>query len=158
MEEEGRVALGRFVLRNKEYLAAIRPREGRLTLTTMAFADEIRPTDPIKELVGDAKAKKNEIDAAIDLIEAMATDWDPGKYEDRHRERMRKLIADKGEGRKIEAPDADDDKGDKKGGAKRDPDKRMSKDDLLERARELDIDGRSKMNKDELAEAIAAAE
>ncbi len=180
MDREDRVALGRFVLRNKEYLAPIRPREGRLTLTTMAFADEIRPTEPVRDLVGGAKAAKKEVDAAVDLIEAMGAEWDPGKYKDNHRERMRKLIADKGEGRKIEAPEADEDEtpkevpdlmaaleatlakargggGGKGGGAKRDPDKRMSKEELMERARELDIDGRSKMTKDELEEAIAAA-
>ena len=108
MEREGRVALGRFVLRNKEYLAAIRPRGGRLTLTTMAFADEIRPTDPVRDLVGDAKAAKKEVDAAVELIEAMATDWDPGKYDDRHRKRLRDTIKAKGKGREIEAPDEEE--------------------------------------------------
>src|ERR687890_154483 len=105
MQREGRVALGRFVLRNKEYLAAIRPRGGRLTLTTMAFADEIRPTDPIKELVGDAKAQKKEVDAAVELIEAMSTEWKPDKYEDRHRKRLLEVIEKKGEGVEIEPID-----------------------------------------------------
>src|SRR4051794_496630 len=47
MERSGRVALGRFVMRTKEYLAAIRVRDGALTLTTMRFHDEVRPTKPI---------------------------------------------------------------------------------------------------------------
>src|SRR5215216_7252514 len=102
MEREGRVALGRFVLRNKEYLAAIRPRAERLTLTTMAFADEIRPTDPVRDLVGDAKAPKKEVDAAVELIEAMSADWEPEQYEDRHRKRLREVIEAKGEGIEVE--------------------------------------------------------
>src|SRR3954465_4169968 len=41
MEESGKVAIARFVFRNKEHLAAVRPTEGALTLTTMRFADEV---------------------------------------------------------------------------------------------------------------------
>src|SRR5215217_1506972 len=177
MEREGRVALGRFVLRNKEYLAAIRPRGGRLTLTTMVFDEELRPTDPVKELVGGAKAPKKEVDAAVELIEAMSTDWKPDKYEDRHRKRMREVIEKKGEGVEIEpvdegeAPSEVPDlmaaleatlakaKGtDKPKPGSSDGLKRQTKEELLDRAKKLDIEGRSKMTKDELVEAIAAAE
>jgi DNA end-binding protein Ku len=105
MDREDRIALGRFVLRNKEYLAAIRPRDGVLTLTTMTFADEIRPAGPIEELIGAAKAPRKEVDAAVELIEAMTTDWDPKRYEDRHRERLMKVIEAKGEGERIEPVD-----------------------------------------------------
>src|SRR3954467_3270307 len=42
-----RAALGRFVMRTKEYLAAVRVREGALSLTTMLFHDEVRPTKPV---------------------------------------------------------------------------------------------------------------
>lgn len=176
MEREGRVALGRFVLRNREYLAAIRPRGGRLTLTTMVFEDELRPTQPVRDLVGGAKAQKNEVDAAVELIEAMSTDWDPSKYEDRHRRRLREVIEAKGEGTEIEpiddgeAPSEVPDlmaaleatlakaRGDSKPRAGEGSSlKRETKDQLLERAKKLEIEGRSRMTKDELAEAIAAA-
>src|SRR3712207_4409296 len=71
----------------------------------MVFDEEIRPVDPVKELVGSAKAAKKEVDAAVELIEAMSTSWDPSKYEDRHRKRMREVIEAKGEGQKIEPVD-----------------------------------------------------
>jgi DNA end-binding protein Ku len=177
MEREGRIALGRFVLRNREYLAAIRPRGGRLTLTTMVFQDELRATDPVRDLVGRAKAPKKEVDAAVELIEAMSTEWDPSKYEDRHRKRLRKLIEAKGEGQKIEPIDDGEAPSEvpdlmaaleatlakARGEDKPKPGegsslKRETKDELLERAKKLDIDGRSKMTKDELADAIAAAQ
>ena len=176
MEREGRIALGRFVLRNKEYLAAIRPRGGRLTLTTMNFAEELRPTDPVRDLVDGAKAPKKEVDAAVELIEAMSADWNPDKYEDRHRKRMRQVIEAKGEGQKIEpiddgeAPSEVPDlmaaleatlakaKGDSKPRAGDGAGlKRETKEELLERAKKLDIEGRSKMSKDELVEALSAA-
>lgn len=177
MEREGRVALGRFVLRNREYLAAIRPRGGRLTLTTMVFDDELRPTGPVRDLVNGAKAPKREVDAAVELIEAMSGDWDPTKYEDRHRKRLRAVIEAKGEGQKIEpiddgeAPAAVPDlmaaleatlakaRGDDKPRAGDGAgDKRQTKEELLDRAKKLEIEGRSKMTKDELAEAIDAVQ
>jgi DNA end-binding protein Ku len=177
MDREGRVALGRFVLRNKEYLAAIRPRGGRLTLTTMNFADEIRATDAVEDMVGGAKAPKREVDAAVELIEAMTTEWDPSRYEDRHRKRMLEVIKQKGEGVEIEpiddgeAPSEVPDlmaaleatlakaKGtDKPKPGTSDGLKRQTKEELLDRAKTLEIEGRSKMTKDELVEAIAAAE
>jgi DNA end-binding protein Ku len=108
MEREGRAALGRFVLRNKEYLAAVRPRDGVLTLTTMVFADEIRPTDPVVDLIGDAKAPKNEVDAAVELIDAMSTDWDPKRYHDHYRERLLQVIEAKADGATIEAPEEEE--------------------------------------------------
>ncbi len=177
MEREGRVALGRFVLRNKEYLAAIRPRGGRLTLTTMVFDEEIRPTDPIKDMIGSEKAPKKEVDAAVELIEAMTAEWEPDKYEDRHRKRMRQVIEAKGEGQKIEPIDDGEAPSEvpdlmaaleatlakAKGDSKPKPGTgdsrgRETKEQLLERAKELEIEGRSKMSKDELVEAISAAE
>jgi len=177
MQREGRVALGRFVLRNKEYLAAIRPRGGRLTLTTMNFADEIRATDAVEDMVGSAKAPKKEVDAAVELIDAMSTEWKPDKYEDRHRKRMMDVIKQKGEGVEIEpvddgeAPSEVPDlmaaleatlakaKGtDKPKPGSSDGLKRQTKEELLDRAKKLDIEGRSKMTKDELVEAITAAE
>src|SRR5579872_1484646 len=45
MAKSGRAALGRFVMRAKEYMAVIRSIDGALQLTTMRFADEIRSTD-----------------------------------------------------------------------------------------------------------------
>jgi DNA end-binding protein Ku len=177
MEREGRVALGRFVLRNKEYLAAIRPRGGRLTLTTMVFQDEIRPTDSVRDLVGAAEAKAREVDAAVELIEAMSARWEPGKYEDRHRKRLREVIEAKGEGQKVEPVDEGEAPSEvpdlmaaleatlakAKGEGKPKPGsgdglRRETKEQLLERAKKLDIEGRSKMTKDELVEAIAAAQ
>jgi DNA end-binding protein Ku len=104
MEGQHRVALGRFVLRTKEYLVALRVRDGLLSLVTMRFADEIRdPKElplPSKE---DAPAKK-EVDEAVKLVKSMSADWDPAKYTDRHNERLEKLVKQKKRGKTIKAP------------------------------------------------------
>src|SRR4051812_33320621 len=78
-----RAALGRFVMRTKEYLAAIRAREGGLTLSTMLFHDEVRPTKPIAG-GGRKKPAKKELDQAGALIEGPSTDWEPGRYGEWH--------------------------------------------------------------------------
>ena len=90
MESTDRAALGRFVMRTKEYLVAVRVRDGLLSLTTMLFHDEIRPTKPIP--AGGKKPTKQRLDQAVALIEAMSEDWDPERYEDRYRKRLQEVI------------------------------------------------------------------
>src|SRR5919112_3585040 len=50
MEEQQKVAIARFVMRTKQYLAALRPKDGKLLISTMNYADEIIPADEIGEL------------------------------------------------------------------------------------------------------------
>ena len=102
MEQSERVALGRFVMRTKEYLAAIRARDGALLLTTMLFHDEVRPTKPIP--TGGKKPSKQQLDQAVALIEELSTDWEPERYEDCYRERLMKVIERKRKRQTIEAP------------------------------------------------------
>ena len=97
-----RAALGRFVLRSKEYLVLVRVRDDRLALTTMRFHDEVRPTKGID--TGGRKPPKAQLDAATKLIEALSVDWDPGRYRDCYRERLLDVIERKRKGRKITAP------------------------------------------------------
>jgi DNA end-binding protein Ku len=106
MSRTSRVALGRFVLRSREYLVAVRARDGALALTTMLFHDEIRPTKGID--TGGAKPKKAALDHAVELIEALSVDWDPSRYEDRYRARLRDIVKRKQKGATIEAPEAEE--------------------------------------------------
>ncbi len=107
MEGSDRAAIGHFVLRTKEYLVALRVREGLLSLVTMRFHDEVRPADdlPLPDAKKDKPAKK-ELDHAVRLIEQLGTDWDPKRYDDRHNERLEKLIQKKRKGQTIKAPAA----------------------------------------------------
>jgi DNA end-binding protein Ku len=102
MEQAQRVALGRFVMRTKEYLAAIRTRDGALELTTMLFHDEVRPTKPIP--TGGRKPTKTQVDQAVALIEELTEDWEPERYADCYRERLEDVIKRKRKRQKIEVP------------------------------------------------------
>jgi DNA end-binding protein Ku len=102
MEKQERVALGRFVMRTKEYLVAVRVRERALALTTMLFDDEVRPTKGIA--TGGKKPSKKQLDNAVAIIQELSTAWDPERYEDCYRERLKRVIDAKRKRRTIHAP------------------------------------------------------
>ena len=102
LRETGKVAIARVVLRSKEYLVAIRPAGEVLTMETMLFADELIPADRLDELPeADVKATDRELAMARQLIEAQATEFDPGKYRDEYRERVLELIERKAAGEEV---------------------------------------------------------
>jgi DNA end-binding protein Ku len=104
-----RAALGRVVMRTKEYLALIRARDERLVLTTLLWHDEVRPTDPVPSPTKKDEPAKEEVDAAVELIESFSCDWDPSRYEDSFQKRLRKIVKAKGKGQEIEIPDDEGD-------------------------------------------------
>jgi DNA end-binding protein Ku len=107
MEQTERVALGTFVMRTKEYLVALRVQGGLLQLVTMKFADEIRSTDDLQNLpTKKHQPSKAEVEHAVALVEELSCDWEPERYEDRHRKRLRKIVNDKKKGKTIKAPEA----------------------------------------------------
>jgi DNA end-binding protein Ku len=81
----------------------VRPRDRLLSLTTLLFADEVRPTDEIAP--GGRKPAKKKVDQAVAVIEALATDWDPERYTDCYRQRLERIVKDKKKGKTIKAPD-----------------------------------------------------
>jgi DNA end-binding protein Ku len=95
MEEAGKVAIGRFVLRTKEHLAAIRPTAGILGMETLYHADEVREVPSAWLSSQDGAVSAKELELSISLIEALATDWDPSRYEDRFRTRLLEMIAER---------------------------------------------------------------
>ena len=103
------VAIGRFVMRTKEYLAAIRPTDGILALETMFFPDEIREASEVDGVPVRARVADREVKMARQLIGSLATEWDPKRYHDEYRARVLKLIRDKAKGKEVvlkEAPKA----------------------------------------------------
>jgi len=105
MRDERKVAIARFVLRNKEHLAAIRPMDGVLTLTTMRFADEVVPPDQLDgvELTDGGKVNKREVDMAKELIDSLSADFKADQYRDEYREELLALIERKAQGEEIVA-------------------------------------------------------
>jgi len=107
MQESGRVAIARVVLRSKEQLVAIRPaRDGSvLMMETMIFADEVVPREDIDGLpeAEELKVSDREVQMAQQLIESLVTDFEPARYKDEYREKVLALIEAKAEGAEIVA-------------------------------------------------------
>jgi len=101
MKSSGRVAIGKVVIRTKQYLAAIRPLDGVLALETMLFGDEIVPADSLDGLPERSRVSEREMKMARQLIESLSTDFDPDRYRDDYRERVQQLIARKAKGREL---------------------------------------------------------
>ena len=205
LTETDKVGIATFVMRSKQYLAAVRPKSGVLTLEKMFFADEVRnPVEEIDELPASPDLRKRDLDMAVSLIESMTAPWKPENYRDTYRERVEQLIEAKLNDEEVvsEQPPPEEGKvvdlvaalqasierargGHTAGNAgqaqQRLPTRKaterrasasaadsgadargndlegMSKADLYDLAQELDIPGRSKMNRDVLAAAVRQA-
>jgi DNA end-binding protein Ku len=158
-----------------------------LVLETMHFGDEVRSPADIRELgvLDDGiEVTERERAAAKSLIESLTSDWDPDRYTDTYRERVLDLVARKAEGERIVTEKAEEptasvtdlmavleasvnEARQRRGEAPRATGTAkasgtdyasMSKDELYEEAQKRDIEGRSKMTKDELVAALSAAE
>src|SRR6266545_2268996 len=105
MKQSKKAAIARFVLRNKEHLAAIRPMGDVLTLTTMRFGDEVvSPNDLDGEVFEEekpTKPEKREVEMAKQLIESLSSDFKADKYRDEYREELLDLLERKAEGKEI---------------------------------------------------------
>ncbi|HUR84559.1 MAG TPA: Ku protein [Solirubrobacteraceae bacterium] len=109
MQQTDHAALGTFVMRAKEHLAIVRARDGALTLTTMRFHDEVRPTKDVPTAGGKStKPSRKELDTAVSLIEALGAEWKPDAYEDEYRKRLEKIVAEKRKRKTIEVPEDGD--------------------------------------------------
>ncbi len=107
MEDRDRVAIGTVAMRNKQYLTAIRPLDGVLAMSTMRFADEVVPRKDIDDLPSRrSKPAPAELRMAVQLIDSLASDWDPKRYKDTYVEELRDRIGAKEAGKEVvaEAP------------------------------------------------------
>lgn len=91
MSRAGKIGIGRFVLRTKEYLAAIRPMKDVLALETLFFADEVRAIAEIG-ISAPPDVSERELKMAESLIAMLSTEWDPSRHQDTHRQRVLELL------------------------------------------------------------------
>jgi DNA end-binding protein Ku len=114
MEDRQRVAIGTVVMRNKQYLSAIRPLDGALAMSTMRFADEVVPRAevdgvPARRAKPEAKALK----LATQIVDSLSADWKPEQYHDTYAEELRARIKAKDKGKDVvEAPEREEEKAD----------------------------------------------
>ncbi len=112
MEASGKVAIGRFVMRNKQYTAAIRAEDGRLVMSSLVYADEVVDAAEIDELRGldDVEVSDKEVAMAESLVESLTAEFVPVKYHDEYREQVMALIQMKADGEAFQAPEAPSEK------------------------------------------------
>jgi DNA end-binding protein Ku len=99
MEESEYVAIAQLTMHNREYTVFLRPHEGGMMLHTMYYAEEVRKLEGFG--APDVELKDAEVKVAHQLIEALATEWDPEKYHDGFQDNLKNLIQTKLEGGKI---------------------------------------------------------
>jgi DNA end-binding protein Ku len=176
MKDSGLAGIAKFVMREQQHLGALRVREDLLTLEQLHFADEIRPVDELRP--SGQRVDKQELAMASKLIESFKGHWKPERYEDTYRDQLRAVIEAKRKGKEVHRAaeveeEAPADLLDalrasiqrSRGGARAKTNGRsrngsldgLSKAELEQRARKAGIEGRSKMTKDELVEALRAA-
>jgi DNA end-binding protein Ku len=178
MEDSELAAIAKFVMRDRQYLGALRVREGTITLEQLYFADEVRPPGEIRPKRA-ARVEKRELEMAQQLVANFAGDWKPEQYKDTYRDALCEVIEAKRKGKEIHIaaqPEEEEptdlmaalrasleahqkgrrptraSRGSNGGGAESLED--LSKGELEERAREAEIEGRSKMSKQELVKAL----
>ncbi|MFB7091570.1 Ku protein [Streptomyces sp. NPDC056296] len=111
LAEAGKVGVATFVMRNRQYLTALRAEDEVLMLQTLHWADEVRdPVEELPELPQGRAGRGKELDMAMRLVDALSGPWDPARYHDTYQEKVRELVRAKAEGKEVavaeEAPRA----------------------------------------------------
>lgn len=109
MEDRQRVGIGKVVMREKQYLAAIRPYGKGLAMSTMLFADEVVPQSTVDGIPARKPAvASREKQMALQIVDSMEREWDPKRYHDDYEEQLRRVIKAKAKGKTIEAPEPEE--------------------------------------------------
>jgi DNA end-binding protein Ku len=113
LAEADKVGIATFVMRNKQYLTALRAEDAVLVLQTLHWADEVRdPGEELPELPSSRAGRGKQMDMALQLVDALSTDWEPSRYRDTYQEKVRQLVRAKADGQEItggeEPPQATD--------------------------------------------------
>ena len=110
MEDQDKAGIGKVVMRTKQYLAAVRVKDGALALSTMLFHDEVVSVSEIKGVpTKRTKAQPQQVKMAAQIIESLTRNWDPKRYEDTYRVRVLEYIERKAEGEEIVVEDKAED-------------------------------------------------
>ncbi len=94
LEKSGRAGIAKYVMRERQHLAAVRGVDGHLMLSTLRFHDDL----VAQEDVPSSSASAKELGLAIQLIEGLKSDWDPTRYTDDYVQALMKLIDAKAHG------------------------------------------------------------
>jgi DNA end-binding protein Ku len=101
MAEDGRVAVAKVAIREKEHLCALRFKDDVMVLETMFWPDEIRAAD-FEELDKDVKVRPQEVEMARSLIDNLTQEFHPEEFRDEYREALLQIVEKKVAGEEIE--------------------------------------------------------
>ena len=87
-----KVGLGQIAMRGREYICALKPCGTGLLLETLHYEDEIRKSDPFFSGISKAKAEKDLLDVATQLIERKTAPFEAGKFKDHYTQALRALV------------------------------------------------------------------
>ncbi len=99
LERQKKEGVARWVMRDKEYVGALRAENGYLVLITLRHADEIIAADALKPPEG-RELQEREIAMAEQLLTALSGKFEPSQYRDEYRARVMELIETKAAGHK----------------------------------------------------------
>jgi DNA end-binding protein Ku len=106
MNDTGKVGVARFVLRNKEYLAALRPYQNILSLSVMLFSDEIVSVGEFEEVPEQIELNPKEVNMAKQLVDTLTMEFEPEQYKNEYYYKILDMIEKKAEGEVIESQPA----------------------------------------------------
>lgn len=101
LKRTGKVGVARFVMRSKQYLALIRPRDDALVMSTMLYADEVVPVERLDRPPAEHDLPKRELEMAEQLVEQLSADFEPERYRDTYREQVLAMVERKATGEAI---------------------------------------------------------
>jgi DNA end-binding protein Ku len=104
LKKTAKVAVGKFVLRNREHPVALKAEDDIIVLEEMRFADEIRKPAGL-DVPAKEEASDREVEIAIKLIDQLTEPFRPEQFRDTYREELRRVIEEKALG-KIPEPEA----------------------------------------------------
>ena len=104
MNEAGKVAVARVVIRSREALAAVRISGDTLVMSTMHYPSEVRQASALPEMNYQVSLHENEVKMAVGLISSLSAEFQPEKYTDTYRQGLMEVIQAKIAGEAVEMP------------------------------------------------------
>lgn len=103
LAQANKVGIATVVMRNREYLVAVKAEGDVLAMHTMHWADEVRdPRREIGSLPEETQVADKELQTAVQLVEALSIDWEPEEYHDTYQEKVLQLVEAKRTGQTVE--------------------------------------------------------
>src|SRR5471030_1941466 len=108
MKDQGRVALARIVLTNREHVIAIEPLGKGLLGTTLRYPYELRDEDEYFDDIKNPKISKDMVELAGHILKTKAAHFDPSKFRDQYEEALKALVKRKAAGKPVKATEREE--------------------------------------------------